>query len=124
TRQRSQRVPIPAGGPALGRGAGGGLWGSPPPAPPVAPRGGGQRPPSYTAPQSEPIFADESAPSTPPAEAEPVALQPGDRVMHRLFGDGIVLKVSENGGSTSVVVTFTRAGKKELDLAFAKLQKI
>jgi hypothetical protein len=49
---------------------------------------------------------------------------PGDRVVHRLFGQGLVLTVEETRGSTSVDVLFDRAGKKTLDLAFANLQRI
>ena len=52
------------------------------------------------------------------------SLAPGDRVMHRLFGEGIVLKVTEERGGTSVEVLFNSAGKKTLDPSFANLQKI
>jgi len=52
------------------------------------------------------------------------SLAPGDRVMHRLFGEGIVLKVTEERGGTSVEVLFNSAGKKALDPSFANLQKI
>jgi hypothetical protein len=45
-------------------------------------------------------------------------------VVHRLFGQGVVLKVEEAKGSTSVVVSFDRVGKKTLDLAFAGLQRV
>lgn len=62
------------------------------------------------------------APATP--ATQDVKLQPGDRVMHRLFGDGTVLKVSEERGSTTVEVLFKTAGKKTLDLSFANLAKI
>jgi hypothetical protein len=44
--------------------------------------------------------------------------------MHRLFGDGIVLRVSQEASSTTVEVLFTSKGKKTLDLSFANLQKI
>jgi DNA helicase-2/ATP-dependent DNA helicase PcrA len=64
-------------------------------------------------------------PPTPAAPAaQDVKLQPGDRVMHRLFGDGTVLKVSDERGSTTVEVLFKTAGKKTLDLSFANLTKI
>ncbi len=45
-------------------------------------------------------------------------------MLHRLFGEGTVLKISEDRSSTSVDVLFVRAGRKTLDLAFANLQKI
>ena len=54
--------------------------------------------------------------------SEPLA--PGDRVMHRLFGEGTVLKVTESGGATTVDVLFKEKGRKSLDAAFANLQKI
>ena len=72
----------------------------------------------------------------PPSESEaeeladepvtPVTFKPGDKVAHRLFGRGTVLKVTQAPDSTVVDVLFEnlRAGKKTLDLAFANLQKI
>jgi DNA helicase II / ATP-dependent DNA helicase PcrA len=63
-----------------------------------------------------------------PAE-EPVQeqkLSPGDRVIHRLFGPGLVLKVDESPGKVEVQVLFDAksVGKKTLDQAFAGLQKL
>ncbi|HEV8191981.1 MAG TPA: ATP-dependent helicase, partial [Ktedonobacterales bacterium] len=69
------------------------------------------------------IAADgEAEQAAPPAE--PSQLKPGDTVIHRLFGRGTVLSVAENGGSTTVEVLFETMGKKALDTAFAKLEKI
>jgi len=73
--------------------------------------------------------ASDWAPAEPtePAEvAAAVVLKPGDKVAHRLFGRGVVLKVTQNADSTVVDVLFENlsAGKKTLDLAFAKLEKI
>ncbi|WIG61989.1 MAG: ATP-dependent DNA helicase UvrD/PcrA [Ktedonobacterales bacterium] len=77
--------------------------------------------PAAAASVPEPAAPEESM----PAESdEPVTLTPGDRVLHRLFGEGTVLRVSEESGSTTVEVLFKTAGKKTLDLAFAKLQKV
>ncbi|HEY7780151.1 MAG TPA: UvrD-helicase domain-containing protein [Ktedonobacterales bacterium] len=64
--------------------------------------------------------ADAAADDAPPAEP----LKPGDRVSHRMFGPGLVLKVETAKGATTVEVLFDRAGKKTLDVAFANLQKI
>ncbi|HEX6818925.1 MAG TPA: 3'-5' exonuclease, partial [Ktedonobacterales bacterium] len=58
------------------------------------------------------------------APSEPASLTPGDRVMHRLFGEGTVLRVIEEKGTTSAEVLFVKTGKKTLDLSFANLQKI
>lgn len=135
TRQRV-RTGAPAIGASSGRGSGNGngsLWGG---------QGGGSR---FAAPSgsrvtplqpvtrtsvgtqpaerfSPPESESPSTPATPAAQE--VKLQPGDRVMHRLFGDGTVLKVSEERGSTTVEVLFKTAGKKTLDLNFANLTKI
>jgi DNA helicase-2/ATP-dependent DNA helicase PcrA len=68
---------------------------------------------------------DDEAPAPPPTEAAPAEpLKPGDRVVHRLFGPGLLLKVEATKGATSVEVLFDRVGKKTLDLAFAGLQRI
>ncbi|HEX8981237.1 MAG TPA: 3'-5' exonuclease, partial [Ktedonobacterales bacterium] len=71
------------------------------------------------------------APSSTPTEkpvTEPVAsatqLAPGDKVTHRLFGRGLVLKVNATPDSTTVDVLFDTAGRKTLDLAFARLEKV
>jgi DNA helicase-2/ATP-dependent DNA helicase PcrA len=66
---------------------------------------------------------DEEAAQAPPPD-EPSPLQPGDTVIHRLFGRGTVLSVTESGGSSTVEVLFETMGKKTLDTAFANLQKI
>ena len=65
-------------------------------------------------------------PETAGAQAEPtsIALAPGDRVIHRLFGRGLVLKVSADSGSQTVEVLFDTAGRKTLDVTFARLEKI
>jgi DNA helicase-2/ATP-dependent DNA helicase PcrA len=58
---------------------------------------------------------------TPPAAT---ALQPGDRVLHRIFGAGTVLKILAAKDSTTVEVLFDRGARKTLDLAFANLQRV
>ncbi|MGZ3678615.1 MAG: ATP-dependent helicase, partial [Ktedonobacterales bacterium] len=135
TRQRV-RTGAPAVGVSSGRSGGNGsLWGSQggssrstsPSGSRFTPSQPATRTPVGTQPAgrfSAPDF-DTPAPttSTTPA-AQDVKLQPGDRVMHRLFGDGTVLKVSEERGSTTVEVLFKTAGKKTLDLSFANLTKI
>ncbi|HEY7834843.1 MAG TPA: UvrD-helicase domain-containing protein [Ktedonobacterales bacterium] len=71
---------------------------------------------------------ERAAPAEPPAAepaTEPAApLKPGERVQHRLFGPGLVLKVEQSKDSTLVEVLFDRVGKKTLDLAFAPLTRI
>ena len=54
----------------------------------------------------------------------PVTLAEGDRVIHRLFGRGLVLKTTDEGGVQTAEVLFDQVGKKTLDLNFARLEKI
>ena len=68
---------------------------------------------------------DAEAPAAPPTQDAPAEpLKPGDRVIHRIFGPGLLLKVEATKDATSVEVLFDRVGKKTLDLAFAGLQRI
>lgn len=62
----------------------------------------------------------------PPSQASTPAtsLAPGDKVMHRLFGRGLVLKVDTTADTTTVDVLFDVAGRKTLDMAFARLEKL
>jgi DNA helicase-2/ATP-dependent DNA helicase PcrA len=70
-----------------------------------------------------PATASQPAPEapTPPSDED---LAPGDRVLHRIFGRGVVLKAERTRDSSMVEVLFEDRGKKTLDLAFAQLQKI
>jgi DNA helicase II / ATP-dependent DNA helicase PcrA len=62
------------------------------------------------------------AEDAPPSIA--ISLTPGDKVQHRLFGRGLVLKVDTSSDSTTVDVLFDSAGRKTLDMAFARLEKV
>ncbi len=59
-----------------------------------------------------------------PAEPAEAALVAGDKVIHRLFGRGLVLSVSADNGAQTAEVLFEQAGRKSLDLTFARLEKI
>ncbi len=48
----------------------------------------------------------------------------GDRVRHIKFGDGVVEKIERGEGTTLVTVYFDKAGKRVLNAAFARLQKL
>ena len=50
--------------------------------------------------------------------------RPGDRVRHHHFGTGRVHAVRQAGGATRVTVDFDRAGRRELSLTYAKLERI
>ncbi|GBD18992.1 hypothetical protein HRbin27_01494 [bacterium HR27] len=47
--------------------------------------------------------------------------QPGQRVFHPTFGDGVVLAVRESAGDQEVTVQFKRHGTKILLASLAKL---
>ncbi|HEX8731347.1 MAG TPA: 3'-5' exonuclease, partial [Ktedonobacterales bacterium] len=85
--------------------------------------------PTTTPPTPRPVAMPASqppsaAPGTPAAPATAAELAPGDTVMHRLFGRGILLKISTEGDTTNVEVLFESAGRKTLDLAYARLEKL
>jgi len=51
-------------------------------------------------------------------------LRAGDRVRHQHFGVGRVVAVRQSGGATRVTVEFSEAGRRELSLAYARLERI
>jgi superfamily I DNA/RNA helicase len=71
-----------------------------------------------------PTAVEEARASDEPAREVVEHLEPGDKVMHRLFGRGLVLKVQTGGGATTVEVLFETAGRKTLDVAYARLERI
>lgn len=50
--------------------------------------------------------------------------EPGDRVRHRKFGEGVVMKSQTFGKDAMVQINFESVGVKQLMAAFAKLEKI
>jgi DNA helicase-2/ATP-dependent DNA helicase PcrA len=48
----------------------------------------------------------------------------GERVRHNLFGTGRVVAVRRAAGTTRVTVEFDRAGRKELSLEYAHLERV
>jgi DNA helicase-2/ATP-dependent DNA helicase PcrA len=54
----------------------------------------------------------------------PCELRPGDRVGHRVFGEGMVLSLSPMGGDTLVEVAFDRVGTKRMMANYARLKKM
>ena len=52
------------------------------------------------------------------------AVSSGDRVLHDRFGLGVIEEIVGEGASKKAVVMFDNAGKKNLLLKFAKLQKV
>ncbi len=61
----------------------------------------------------------------PRVEARPrIEYQPGDRVRHEHFGEGVVVNAREQRGDTEVTVAFEGQGVKRLMLNFAPLTKV
>lgn len=64
----------------------------------------------------------------PAAAARPekpsVALCPGDAVMHKTFGQGMILSASPMGNDVLLEIAFERVGTKKLMANFARLQKL
>ena len=50
--------------------------------------------------------------------------KPGDRVIHRKFGEGTVEKVWGKGGEARISISFTAYGIKEFSLSIAPIFKI
>ena len=63
-------------------------------------------------------------PMAPKSAAEPFSLRAGDRVSHRVFGEGMVLSVTPMGGDHLVEIAFDKVGTKRIMATFAKLTKI
>ena len=55
--------------------------------------------------------------------AHTMGLQPGDDVVHRAWGDGVVVSVSGEGDRAEAVVQFAAKGEKRLLLAWAPLSR-
>ncbi|HET8844981.1 MAG TPA: hypothetical protein VFN35_26140, partial [Ktedonobacteraceae bacterium] len=96
------------------------------------------------APSSIPSARNEKKPALPPRTSPPTSptsqtsqtsqsssqpkerlYQPGNRVRHTIFGDGIVLKSEMEQQTEFVEVQFQgKHGKKRLSMDFAKLEKL
>jgi DNA helicase-2/ATP-dependent DNA helicase PcrA len=69
---------------------------------------------------SRPVFAPRAA----LVERESAGFRLGQRVRHRKFGDGVVLRLEGQGANARVQVNFEAEGKKELMLAYANLEPL
>ncbi len=63
-------------------------------------------------------------PTVPKAPVGGCGLEPGNRVSHRKFGEGVVLAVSPENGDYLVEVAFDQFGMKRMLYSMAKLTKI
>ncbi len=50
--------------------------------------------------------------------------KPGDRVLHRKFGEGTVQAVKGSGADARILIAFTAYGTKEFSLSIAPIVKI
>lgn len=81
-----------------------------------------QNRPSYQKPQYQTI-AKKTFPNTNTSKAN-VSWQAGDKVNHKKWGVGTVVKVHENNGDYELDIAFTGQGIKRLLASFAPIEKI
>jgi DNA helicase-2/ATP-dependent DNA helicase PcrA len=60
----------------------------------------------------------------PPANVNLVRYDSGERVKHKVFGEGTVLEVSEMGNDSLLEIAFDSVGTKKIMANFAKVEKI
>ncbi len=65
-----------------------------------------------------------SAASTVPASAVAALFKPGDRVMHKKFGEGNVTEIRGSGSDARIVISFAAYGIKEFSLSIAPIVKV
>ena len=58
------------------------------------------------------------------APAGSVTFSAGDRISHKKFGEGTVLKATPMGNDTLLEISFDEGGTKKLAAAFAKITKL
>jgi DNA helicase-2/ATP-dependent DNA helicase PcrA len=90
-------------------------------------RGRGRRDdrgPGYEA-HRERIVESALRPTPPsPSGAEQLGLKVGDDVLHKKFGEGVILNLRGEGDKTEAVVRFAGVGEKTLLLSWAPLEKL
>ena len=87
--------------------------------------------PSYGTKKSGNVTVKKIEPSKPsvqikraaPAPSVQIDFEIGDRVMHKVFGEGTLLSKKPMGGDTLLEVNFDKAGTKKIMANFAKLTK-
>ena len=62
--------------------------------------------------------------SVPKPKAPKVSFNVGDSVMHKVFGQGVIVSSKPMGNDAMLEIAFQKAGTKKLMANFAKLQKI
>ncbi|MBE6577668.1 MAG: ATP-dependent DNA helicase PcrA [Ruminococcaceae bacterium] len=82
------------------------------------------RPKVYKIEDSQPTQREVSRPTPKPQPTPQAVLKVGDRVSHRVFGEGEIYSVKPMGADVLYEVVFDNAGTKKLMGSFAKLRKI
>ena len=57
-------------------------------------------------------------------QANTVLFRPGDKVLHRKFGEGTVQSVTGTGADARIMIAFTAYGTREFSLSIAPIVKI
>ncbi|MBR6754191.1 MAG: hypothetical protein IKM05_09210, partial [Clostridia bacterium] len=57
-------------------------------------------------------------------QSSAVLFKPGDKVLHRKFGEGTVQSVTGTGADARVMIAFTAYGTREFSLSIAPIVKI
>lgn len=70
------------------------------------------------------VAAHNFGPAVAPASASKGTFHVGDSVLHKTFGDGVILSASAMGNDTLLEIAFKKAGTKKLMANFARLQKV
>ena len=82
--------------------------------------------PSASAPvtfrPAAPAKADVGTKPEPPKKAISFTGKPGDRVRHKVFGEGVVTGLSGSGASMIVEIRFDNGAVKKLAAGFAPLE--
>ena len=73
--------------------------------------------------ESRPVSLTRVMPSTASTPSN-AAYNAGDRVRHRVFGEGSVQRVYRENENDKIDILFDQTGKKTLLLTYAKLEKI
>ena len=65
-----------------------------------------------------------SAPTHAPAQKNTTVFNAGDTVLHKAYGEGVVLSAKPMGNDTLLEIAFTSAGTKKIMANFAKVEKV
>jgi DNA helicase-2/ATP-dependent DNA helicase PcrA len=70
---------------------------------------------------SRPVYTGRAEPAVRDEPPVPGGLRLGQRVRHKLFGDGVIMRLDGQAQGAQVEVNFERLGRKVLMLAYANL---